>query len=130
MSFEYINSGTYSLVWSVPSTVGSHPWSAVIINKSSFVIRFRISGIYVSISSIAFGIAEPSVDGNVLRVLKRIAGSFDDITKEKVKKELENDVREIMPKDRPGDFNQSLMELGATVCLPNAISAPVGETRR
>jgi len=72
-----------------------------------------------AIASIAFGIPEPSVDGNVLRVLKRIAASFDDITKEKVKKELETDVRSIMPKDRPGDFNQSLMELGATVCLPN-----------
>ncbi len=72
-----------------------------------------------AISSIAFGLAEPSVDGNVLRVLKRISASFDDITKEKVKKELEEDVRAIMPKDRPGDFNQSLMELGATVCLPN-----------
>lgn len=72
-----------------------------------------------AIASIAFGIAEPSVDGNVLRVLKRIAASFDDITKEKVKKELEEDVRSIMPKNRPGDFNQSLMELGATVCLPN-----------
>lgn len=72
-----------------------------------------------AISSIAFGIAEPSVDGNVLRVLKRIAASYDDITKEKVKKELEEDVRLIMPKDRPGEFNQSLMELGATVCIPN-----------
>lgn len=72
-----------------------------------------------AIASIAFGIPEPSVDGNVLRVLKRIAASFDDITKEKVKKELEADVRSILPKDRPGDFNQSLMELGATVCLPN-----------
>ena len=72
-----------------------------------------------AISSIAFGIPEPSVDGNVLRVLKRVAASFDDITKEKVKKELEEDLRQIMPKDRPGDFNQSLMELGATVCLPN-----------
>lgn len=72
-----------------------------------------------AIASIAFGIPEPSVDGNVLRVLKRVAASFDDITKEKVKKELETDVRKIMPKDRPGDFNQSLMELGATVCLPN-----------
>lgn len=72
-----------------------------------------------AIASIAFGIPEPSVDGNVLRVLKRVAASFDDITKEKVKKELEADVRLIMPKDRPGDFNQSLMELGATVCLPN-----------
>ena len=72
-----------------------------------------------AIASIAFGIPEPSVDGNVLRVLKRIAASFDDITKEKIKKELETDLRSIMPKERPGDFNQSLMELGATVCLPN-----------
>jgi len=72
-----------------------------------------------AIASIAFGIPEPSVDGNVLRVLKRVSASFDDITKEKVKKELEEDVRRIMPKDHPGDFNQSLMELGATVCLPN-----------
>jgi len=72
-----------------------------------------------AIASIAYGLPEPSVDGNVLRVLKRIAASFDDITKEKIKKELEEDVRRIMPKDRPGDFNQSLMELGATVCLPN-----------
>ena len=39
--------------------------------------------------------------------------------KEKVKKELEADVRSIMPKDRPGDFNQAMMELGAMVCLPN-----------
>lgn len=72
-----------------------------------------------AIASIAFQLPEPSVDGNVLRVLKRIAASFDDITKEKVKKELEEDIRQIIPKDRPGDFNQSLMELGATVCLPN-----------
>jgi A/G-specific adenine glycosylase len=72
-----------------------------------------------AISSIAFSIAQPAVDGNVLRVMKRIAGSKDDITKDKVKKELESDLREIMPKDRPGDFNQAIMELGATVCIPN-----------
>lgn len=72
-----------------------------------------------AISSIAFKSPQPAVDGNVLRVCKRISGSFDDITKDKVKKELEADLREIMPKDRPGDYNQSLMELGATVCIPN-----------
>lgn len=72
-----------------------------------------------AISSIAFGLPQPAVDGNVLRVCKRISGSMDDITKDKVKKELEADLRAIMPKDCPGDFNQSLMELGATVCIPN-----------
>jgi len=72
-----------------------------------------------AVASIAYGIPVPAVDGNVLRVTKRIAGSFDDITKEKTKKELEEDLKEIMPKDRPGDYNQSLMELGATICIPN-----------
>lgn len=72
-----------------------------------------------AIASIAFQIPEPAVDGNVLRVMKRIAGSFDDITKASVKKDLEQDIREIMPADRPGDFNQALMELGAMVCIPN-----------
>lgn len=72
-----------------------------------------------AIASIAYQIPVPAVDGNVLRVCKRVAGSYDDITKDKVKKELERDLLEIMPKDRPGDYNQSLMELGATVCIPN-----------
>ena len=72
-----------------------------------------------AITSIAYQIPVPAVDGNVLRVTKRISGSYDDITKESVKKELWEDLIDIMPKDRPGDFNQSLMELGATVCLPN-----------
>jgi A/G-specific adenine glycosylase len=72
-----------------------------------------------AISSIAYKLSFPAVDGNVLRVTKRVAGSFDDITKQKVKKELEEDLIQVIPKDRPGDFNQSLMELGATVCLPN-----------
>lgn len=72
-----------------------------------------------AISSIAFGLPQPAVDGNVLRVCKRISGSMDDITKDKVKRELEADLRAIMPKVRPGDYNQALMELGATVCIPN-----------
>jgi A/G-specific adenine glycosylase len=72
-----------------------------------------------AITSIAYGNARPAVDGNVLRVMKRIAGSFDDITNAKVKKELEEDLLGIMPKDRPGDFNQAIMELGAMICIPN-----------
>lgn len=72
-----------------------------------------------AIASIAFYKPEPAVDGNVLRVMKRVAGSFDDITKTAVKKTLEQDLREIIPKDRPGDFNQAVMDLGAMVCIPN-----------
>lgn len=72
-----------------------------------------------AIASIAYGVSVPAVDGNVLRVAKRISAGYEDITKESTKKELERDLIHIIPKDRPGDFNQSLMELGACVCLPN-----------
>lgn len=85
------------------------------------LLKLKGIGAYTAgaIASIAYHIPVPAIDGNVYRVTKRIAGSFDDITKVSVQKELEKDLLAIMPKDRPGDFNQSLMELGATVCIPN-----------
>ncbi|MCM1143942.1 MAG: A/G-specific adenine glycosylase [Blautia sp.] len=72
-----------------------------------------------AISSIAFQYAAPAVDGNVLRVLSRLRLDERDILDTKVKKEIEADLLEVIPKERPGDFNQALMELGAMVCVPN-----------
>ena len=72
-----------------------------------------------AIASIAYGIPVPAVDGNVLRVICRICEKEDDITKQSVKTEIEKELREIEPQDCPGMFNQALMELGATVCVPN-----------
>lgn len=72
-----------------------------------------------AISSIAFGIAAPAVDGNVLRVVSRIMERRDDIAQASVKKAMEEELGEIMPREKPGDFNQALMELGAIVCIPN-----------
>ena len=71
-----------------------------------------------AISSIAFGLPYPAVDGNVLRVMSRITCSEEDIAKESTKQKLKQDLTMIMPSES-GDFNQSLMELGATVCIPN-----------
>lgn len=71
-----------------------------------------------AISSIAFGRREPAVDGNVLRVLARLKGDERDISQAGVRREIERELRPLMPGDRPGDFNQALMELGATVCIP------------
>ena len=76
-----------------------------------------------AISSIAFGQCAPAIDGNVMRIFSRIFGLYDDISLQKTKRELGDLSLEMMPPDRPGDFNQALMELGATVCLPN--SAPL-----
>ena len=72
-----------------------------------------------AILSIAFGQAVPAVDGNVLRVAARLDNDFTPITDAKFKKQTRERFAALMPSDRPGDLNQSLMELGATVCLPN-----------
>lgn len=74
-----------------------------------------------AIASIAFGLPYPAVDGNVLRVMSRITCSEEDIAKEATKRKLKEDLINVFREKstRYGDFNQSLMELGATVCLPN-----------
>ncbi len=72
-----------------------------------------------AIASIAFGLPEPAVDGNVLRVVSRITGDRRDVTRPETKKAVSQALRAVMPLDCPGGFNQALMELGATVCLPN-----------
>lgn len=72
-----------------------------------------------AIASIAYGIAVPAVDGNVLRVLSRLSDSTLDIAQPKTRRLAEEAVKEMLPHDEPGTFNQALMELGACVCLPN-----------
>ena len=72
-----------------------------------------------AISSIAFGRKVPAVDGNVLRVLTRILMCDQNVLDAKVKKDFEQRLQRVMPEERAGDFNQAMMELGATVCLPN-----------
>ncbi|MBO4987242.1 MAG: A/G-specific adenine glycosylase [Lachnospiraceae bacterium] len=72
-----------------------------------------------AIASIAYGRCVPAVDGNVLRVLSRLRMDDEFITRQAVKKRVEEELLAVMPEDRPGDFNQALMELGATVCIPN-----------
>lgn len=74
-----------------------------------------------AVASIAYGRPVPAVDGNVLRVISRITGSYEDISRQSVKKQMEETLKAVMPKDQPGAFNQALMELGATVCLPNGV---------
>lgn len=72
-----------------------------------------------AVASIAFGIPVPAVDGNVLRVISRVLASRADIADAKTKQHVETALSAVMPRDCAGDFNQALMELGATVCLPN-----------
>lgn len=84
-----------------------------------------------AIASIAYGLPFPAVDGNVLRVISRVMKSREDIMKQSVRRDMEEQLLKVMPKDRPGDYNQALMELGAVVCVPNGMArcevCPLGE---
>ncbi len=73
-----------------------------------------------AIASISFELLTPAVDGNVLRVLARLIGSARDIAIPAVREEFATLLQDIYPAGHCGDFTQSLMELGATVCLPKA----------
>lgn len=72
-----------------------------------------------AVSSFAFGIPKPAVDGNVLRVLSRILASEEDIMKAGVRSWMERAVEEVIPEQNASDFNQGLIELGALICVPN-----------
>ena len=71
-----------------------------------------------AILSIAFEKPYGVVDGNVIRVIARYIGISDDVTKSAVKKTIQNTMNELIDPDRPGEFNQSVMELGSLICTP------------
>ncbi len=72
-----------------------------------------------AIASIHFGAPTPAVDGNLLRVTARVCGCADDIADAAVKRAFRSHMAEEIDRDRPGAWNQAMMDLGATVCLPN-----------
>jgi A/G-specific adenine glycosylase len=73
-----------------------------------------------AIASIAFGADEPAIDGNIVRVLTRLFALGGDPKRAPLAARLWELARALLPPGRAGDFNQALMELGATVCTPKA----------
>ncbi len=71
-----------------------------------------------AVLSIAYGIPEHAVDGNVMRVMSRLLLIEEDITVPKTKKIFEQVVMDLIDKEDPSSFNQGVMELGATICTP------------
>lgn len=83
-----------------------------------------------AVAAIAFGQPEVALDGNVRRVLARLLALPGDSRSPEFRRALEEAARRWMPPDRPGPFNEALMELGATVCLPRRPrcgECPLGE---
>lgn len=73
-----------------------------------------------AIASIAFGRDVPAVDGNVRRVLARVFAVREDMSRPAVRRQLEALAVSLLPAGQAGAFNEALMELGATLCLPRA----------
>ena len=71
-----------------------------------------------AVCSIAFGLPYPAVDGNLTRVISRVHGIREDVDMPSVKRRIAALARENIDRERPGDWNQALMDIGATICLP------------
>lgn len=71
-----------------------------------------------AIGSIAFGLPEPAIDGNVMRVVSRLFCIEADIAKANSRRPFDEAMRTIISPDEPGEFNQALMDLGSRICTP------------
>jgi A/G-specific adenine glycosylase len=82
-----------------------------------------------AVASIAFDLPHAVLDGNVFRVLSRLFNDSTNIRSPRARRHFASLVHPLMDLAQPGDFNQAMMELGATVCLPKApqcLICPVG----
>ncbi|RBT43569.1 A/G-specific adenine glycosylase [Enterococcus faecium] len=73
-----------------------------------------------AIASIAFGLPEPAVDGNVMRVVSRLFCIEADIAKASSRKIFDEAMRKIIDEKHPGEFNQAMMDLGSAICTPTS----------
>lgn len=102
-------------------------WNGEMPNSYEELLALPGIGTYTAgaIASIAYKELVPAIDGNVLRVIARVEANESDIADPKVKKQLELAmgalIKEWVLREKVGDFNQALMELGATICVPNGI---------
>lgn len=102
---------------------------------SNFLELKKLKGIgdytAAAIASIAFNEPVPAIDGNVFRVFARYFNIELDISQPKTKTYFFNLGKEIIDQKRPGDFNQAVMELGATICTPtnpDCMNCPVNQS--
>jgi A/G-specific adenine glycosylase len=94
------------------------------------IINLKGIGPYTAaaVSSIAFNLPYPALDGNTYRVLARYFGISTPVNSEKGKKEFLKTAQELIPENDPGFHNQALMEFGALQCVPgnpDCIGCPV-----
>lgn len=77
-----------------------------------------------AILSIGHDLPHPAIDGNVMRVVARLGAIRGDPASASTRREVERLAAGLMPRDRAGDFNQALMDLGAGICAPRNPRCP------
>lgn len=87
------------------------------------ILSLKGIGAYTAsaVSSIAFSVPKGVVDGNTLRIISRIFNRQDNIAKDKTKKEYQLIMDQLIDPDKPSDFNQAMMDLGAMICTPKNV---------
>lgn len=116
--------GYYSRVRNLQAGVREvvETYNGIVPNNRHDISKLKGIGPYTAgaILSIAYGVPEHAVDGNVMRVLSRVLHIEEDIAVPKTKKTFEQAVMMLIDEDRTSSFNQGLMELGALICTPTS----------
>jgi A/G-specific adenine glycosylase len=95
---------------------GQFPQTAAALQKLPGIGRYTAG----AVASIAFDQPAPVLDGNVIRLFSRLLDLAEDVTQTATKNHLWQVAQDWLPAERPGDYNQALMELGQTICTPKA----------
>jgi A/G-specific adenine glycosylase len=98
----------------VTEHAGQFPSSAKALQQLPGIGRYTAG----AIASIAFNQAVAVLDGNVIRALSRLIDLAEDVSQPRVEQRLWDVAESLLPAARPGDYNQALMDLGRTVCVP------------
>ena len=97
-------------------------WNGALPRDPQALARLPGIGPYTAgaIASIAFGLDAPALDGNIRRVLARVYDVAEPVSSSAGKKRLWELAITNLPAGKAGDYNQALMDLGATICTPRA----------
>lgn len=116
--------GYYSRVRNFQEAVKEvhHSYHGVVPDNPDDFKKLKGVGPYTNaaVMSIVHNHPIPAVDGNVLRVWSRLTGNDSDIAAPKTKKLYEDELQPFV-EEHSGDFNQAMMELGATICTPKRL---------
>lgn len=83
-----------------------------------------------AIASLAFGVDAAVLDGNVKRVLARVFDFQEDVKSPRGEKQLWGQAQSLVPLGEAGDYNQAIMDLGATICTPRAPQCTICPIRK